>query len=239
MATQLKPAPTNLLERLKDSSSATVVGVLNQMGYRFVFMQGVLPLRPGSKLVGQAVTLRYLPRREDHVVTQETRPSYAQHVAIESVQRGDVLVVDARGVVDAAIFGDLLVSRLRYRGGAGLVTDGALRDSPYLRTLDFPCFVRSAHGSAHNAWHFAMDVNLPIACGGVLVEPGDILVGDDDGVVVIPGALGEEVADRALDQESKETFTRELIDRGASINDVHPLTPEMLAQYQEWLKSRR
>ncbi len=241
MASGLGPAPLDLLETLKETSSATVSMTLYRMGYRLIYMSGVRPIRAGAKLVGRAVTLRYLPKREDHVVTSETRRTYAQQLALESVGKGDVLVVDARGNTDAGIFGDIYASRIRYRGAAGVVTDGALRDSPYLRTIDFPCFVRSVHGFAHNAQHWAADMNLPIACGNVLVEPDDILVGDDDGVAVIPRKLAEEVAEVSVKQENKEVFLRELIDKGESVQrfDVDPFTPEMQQRYEEWLKERR
>ena len=228
-----------LLELAKKASSATISAELGKKGFRFVYMAGVRPLKSGTVMAGRAYTLRYLPRREDHNSYGPDRDKYAEHVGIESLGPGDVLVVDARGNTDAGVFGDRLVARMEYLGSAGLVTDGGLRDIPYLRTQDFPCFVRAAHGYGHSAQHWAMDTQLPVACGNVTVYPGDLLVGDDDGVVMCPQALAEEIIQLSIAVEEEEAFTRELIEAGASINEVHgTLTPELEARYQEWRKAR-
>ncbi len=228
-----------LLESAKKTSSATVSGVLSGMGFRFVYMAGVHPVRPGSMVVGRAYTLRYLPRREDLTQNGPDRQSYAQTLAIESMGAGDVLVVDARGNTEAGVFGDLLAARMEYRGAAGLVTDGALRDTPYLRTIAFPCFVRGAHGYGHPSEHWAADVQLPIACGGVLVYPGDLIIGDDDGVAVCPQALAEDVVQRAVEQETHELYARELISKGVPIEEAHPpFSAERESAYQAWRKER-
>ncbi len=233
----------DLLARAKRASSATISWELNKLGFRFVYMAGVLPLKAGSVFAGRAYTLRYLPRREDHPmfpIPLEVRSQYAEHVAVESVGEGDVLVVSARGNVQAGIFGDRLVARMNYLGAAGLVTDGAIRDVPYLREQDFPVFVRAPHGYGHIAEHWAMDVQLAVECGNVTVYPGDLLVGDDDGVVVCPQAIAEEVIEKAVAQEVEETFTRELLEEGYSVNDVHgDLPPELEARYQAWRRSQQ
>ena len=232
-----KDIPNEIMELAKKASTATISGMLFRKGFRFVYMAGVLPLKEGTVMAGRAYTLRYLPRREDHSQMGPDRPKYAQHIAIETVGPGDVLVVDGRGNTDAGIFGDILIARMRFRGAAGLVTDGALRDTTYLRTQDFPCFVRGVHGYAHSPQHWATDVQLPIACGNVTVYPGDLIVGDDDGVVMCPQAVAEEIIREAVDEEQHEVFVRELVDKGASVNEVHPLSPEMEAQYGEWRKT--
>lgn len=227
-----------LLERAKLASSATISWELNQRGFRFVYMAGVLPLKAGASFAGRAYTLRYLPRREDHPmypIPAEYRHLYPEHVAVESVGPGDVLTVSARGNVQAGIFGDRLVARMRYLGAAGLVTDGAIRDVPYLRKERFPVFVRAPHGYGHMSEHWAADVQLPIDCGNVTVYPGDLLVGDDDGVVVCPQAIAEEVVTAAIAQESEETFTRNLLEEGYSVNQVHgELPPDLAARYEDW-----
>ena len=234
-----KHLPNELLELAKKASSATISTELLKKEFRFVYMAGVRPLKPGTVMAGRAYTLRYLPRREDHNSDGPDRNKYAQHVAIESLGPGDVLVVDARGNTNAGVFGDRLVARMEYLGAAGLVTDGAFRDIPYLRTQDFPCFVGAAHGYGHSAEHWAMDTQLPIACGNVTVYPGDLLVGDDDGVVMCPQALAEEIIRLSVAWEEEEEFTRELIQAGASINEVHgKLPPEIQARYQEWRRAR-
>lgn len=236
-----EPLPSSLVEQLKQVSSATVSANLYNMGYQFVFMAGVLPLRQGSKVVGQAVTLRYLPRREDHKVTAENRPSYAQQAAIESMREGDVLVVEARGNLSTGIFGDIYASRIRRLGGVGVVTDGAIRDSPYLRSIDFPIFSAGVHGLFHVSQHWASDFNMPIACGNVLVESGDVVLGDDDGVVVIPRAIAEDVSKRSLEQEKREVFLRELVDGGENVQrfDVDVFTPALQKRYEQWTKRNR
>jgi 5-oxopent-3-ene-1,2,5-tricarboxylate decarboxylase / 2-hydroxyhepta-2,4-diene-1,7-dioate isomerase len=244
MSTKAKgpePLPSHLVEQLKEVSSATVSANLYKMGYHFIFMAGVVPLRHGLKVMGQAVTLRYLPSREDHKVTPQSRPSYAQQAAIDSIQKGDVLVVEARGNLDTGIFGDIYASRIRSLGGAGVVTDGAIRDSPYLRSIDFPIFSAGVHGLFHGTQHWASDFNVPIACGNVLVEAGDVILGDDDGVVVIPRAIAQEVVEKSLEQEIRETFLRELIDKGEGLQrfDIDPFTPELQQRYEQWTKKNR
>jgi 5-oxopent-3-ene-1,2,5-tricarboxylate decarboxylase / 2-hydroxyhepta-2,4-diene-1,7-dioate isomerase len=243
MSTKAKrpdPLPAQLVEQLKQVSTATVSATLYKMGYHLIFMAGVVPLRPGTKVVGQAVTLRYLPSREDHRVTSESRPSYAQQVAIDSIQKGDVLVVEARGNLETGIFGDIYAVRIRSLGGAGVVTDGAIRDAPYLRSIDFPVFSAGVHGLFHGTHHWASDFNIPIACGNVLVEPGDAVLGDDDGVVVIPRALAEEVARKSLEQEKREVFLRELVEKGEAVQrfDIDPFTPELQKRYEQWSEER-
>ncbi len=236
-----KRIPDEILEIAKKASTATISFVLFRQNFRFIYMAGVQPLRPGTVMAGRAYTLRYLPRREDYSqLMGEDRRNYAEHIAIESIGPGEVLVVDARGNTDAGIFGDLLTSRIKYRGAAGVVTDGAVRDTPYLKSMDFPFFVRGAHGYGHIAEHWASDVQLPIACGNVTVCPGDLVVGDDDGVVVCPQAIAEEVVKEAMSTEEHEMFVRELItNQGVSVNDYHPLTPEMQAQFEKWRKTHK
>ncbi len=228
-----------LLEITKKASTATISGMLQRRGFRFVYMAQVLPLKPGTVTAGRAYTLRYIPQREDLTSAGPERHKYAEHVAIESVGPGDILVLDARGNTKAGVFGDRLIARMEYRGAAGLVTDGALRDIPYLRDSDFPIFIRAPHGYGHTAEHWAMDVQIPVACGNVAVFPGDLVVGDDDGVVVCPQAIAEEVINESIAQEEEETFTRELLEKGYSINDVHgQLPPNLQADYEKWRKTR-
>lgn len=234
------PVSLDLLNKFKHASSATISSTLAKKGYRFIYMAGIRPLKPGAKLVGRAITLRYLPSREDHVVSPDSRQSYAQQIALEKMGEGDVLVVDARGNLDAGIFGDLYVARIGFRKSAGVVTDGCFRDAPYLRTVDFPCFASSVHGHAHATQHWAVDVNLPVSCGNVLVNPGDVIVGDDDGVVVVPKEIAEEVCEISVTQESKEEFLRDLLEQGEPVQrfDVDPFTDELESRYQSWKKSK-
>ena len=234
-----KQLSDKFLERAKKASTATISGMLSQRGFRFVYMAQVLPIKPGTVMAGRAYTLRYIPRREDLSSAGPERPKYAEHVAIESVGPGDVLVLDARGNTNAGVFGDRLIARMKFRGSVGLVTDGALRDIPYLRNSDFPIFISAPHGYGHTAEHWAMDVQLPVACGNVAVFPGDLVVGDDDGVVVVPQAIADEVINESIAMEEEEAFTRELLEKGYSVNEVHGhLPPEIQAEYDKWRKAR-
>ncbi len=229
------------LELSKKASSATISGRLSRMGFRFVYMAQVLPLKPGTVVAGRAYTLRYIPRWDDFSTWPlgEERHKYPEHVAIESVGPGDVLVIDARGNINAGVFGDRLVTRMQYRGAAGLVTDGAIRDVPFMKDMDFPIFVRAPHGYYHLQEHWAMDVQLPISCGNVAVFPGDLVVGDDDGVVIVPQAIAEDVIKESIAQEEIETFTRELFEKGYSVNDLHgTLPPDLQAEYDRWRQAR-
>jgi regulator of RNase E activity RraA len=184
-------------------------------------------------MVGYAFTLRYIPAREDLDFQVEydnwTNP---QRVAVETVGPDQVLVIDARGQLGAASLGHILATRLMVRGAAGLVTDGALRDSPAIATLDFPSYAAGAHGTTSSVLHHPADFGLPIGCGGVLVEPGDVLVGDAEGVVVIPASVAEDVATRTWDRDQLETWLQHRVAGGASIRGTYPPDEETRAQYQ-------
>jgi regulator of RNase E activity RraA len=190
------------------------------------------------RLVGQAFTLRYIPAREDldhtGALDNLTDP---QRVAIERVGPGEVLVIDARGDVRAGTLGAILATRLKLRGAAGVVSDGAFRDSPEIAASGLPAYARAAHGAANKTIHHPTDFQLPIACGGVAVYPGDVLVGDDEGIVVIPRHLAAGVAEEAAIQERREVFILEKIRGGASIVGVYPPNEATLAEYAEWQKT--
>lgn len=223
------------LELLRVPSTATIWSALTKRGLRYTFMAGVRPLRAGQRLVGQAFTLRYIPAREDldwgSGVDNLTDP---QRVAVERVGPNDVLVIDARGDVRAGSAGAILCARMKMRGAAGVVTDGAFRDTPEIAASGLPAYARAAHAAANKTIHHPVDLQLPIACGGVAVYPGDVLVGDDEGVVVIPRQLAAEVAVDAAAQERREEFILEKIRGGASIIGVYPPNAETLAEYEAW-----
>ena len=224
-----------LEEKLRQVGAATVTHELLKKGVRTTFMVGVLPLRRGLKVIGRAATLRFLPMREDLAAGQEsleTRHLNHQRQAIEAVQPGEVLVIDARGITDAGTVGDVLSARVRSRGGAGIVTDGAVRDSEAILAMDFPVFVGGVHGQISPFRHWAPDHNVPIQCGGVTIIPGDIIMGDDDGVVVIPAAMAEEIATLALDHERQDAFSRENVEAGVPIHQAYPLDAALLAEFR-------
>src|ERR1700737_2970265 len=198
-------------------------------------MQSVCPLRPDLRLVGQAFTLRYIPAREDLDPPGETdNRTSKQRIAVESVGPGDVLVIDARGGVRAATLGDILAARITQRGAAGIVTDGAFRDTPSIRELDLPTYAQGQNPYASTRVHHPQDINVPIGCGGVAVLPGDLIGGDGGGVVVIPRAVAEEVVQAAFEQDEREKFIMSKIQSGASILGVSPPDASSLGEYEDW-----
>jgi len=231
---------SDTLERLKQVSAATLTTQLFKRGFRNVCLQDVRRLsRAGDKLVGEAFTLRYIPAREDlDQVSAFENPEHPHRKAIETVPPGQVLVMDCRGETRAASAGNILVTRLRVRGGAGIVTDGSLRDTVDIAAQDFPVYGAGSAAPLNLVCHHAVDLNQPIACGGVAVFPGDVVVGDGEGVVVIPRHLADEVARDAVAQELLEIFVLEEIEKGRALPGTYPPNAETLARYREWCSRR-
>jgi regulator of RNase E activity RraA len=225
-------------DKLKTVSTATLTSQLLKRGFRNTFMQGLYPLRPDLRMVGYALTVRYVPTREDLVDELYDNTRNVQRLAVEAVEPDDVLVIDARGDVGAASFGHILGTRITARGAAGFVTDGALRDTPAFRELELPSYIRAPHATTSFVVHHPVEMNVPIGCAGVAVVPGDVIVGDAEGVVVIPVRVAEEVALDAYEQERKEEFFQEKIANGASILGVYPPNEETLAEFEAWRKQR-
>jgi regulator of RNase E activity RraA len=226
------PLASETLERLAQISTPTLTTQLFKLGFRNVFLHGVRPVCTGSRMVGEAVTVRFAPARED-LATFEVlaNPAYPQRHAIEHIDAGQVLVMDCRGVPTAACAGDILVSRLRARGAAGLVLDGGIRDFPSVQAFGFPVYALGPSAPAHVVRHLAVDANVPIGCAEVLILPGDVMVGDGEGVVCIPRALADTVAERALEQERLEAFILEKIRAGAPLPGTYPPGEATLAEY--------
>ena len=222
------------LDKLRTVSTATLTVQLQKRGFRNTFMQGVQPLRPDLRMVGYAFTLRYVPVREDMLTTHADNTKNVQRVAIETIGKDEVLVIDARGDVRAGTLGNILATRIMVRGAAGIVTDGGVRDSPAFRTLDLPTYIQAPHAAVSYAIHHPLEMNVPIGCAGVLVLPGDVVVGDGEGVVVIPAQVAESVAHDAWEQERLESFLESKIAAGASILGVYPPNEATLAEYGEW-----
>ncbi|SAK72195.1 transferase [Caballeronia arationis] len=232
------------LELLRQVSTATLTTQLFKRGLRNVFLQGVAPLKkpaPGApNLVGPAFTLRNIPAREDldHVgVFQD--PDHPQRKAVESAPAGSVLVQDCRGDRTVASTGSILTMRLKVRGVAGMVSDGCVRDSGTIGDIGLPLFCAGASAPLNLAKHHAVDMNVPIACGGVAVYPGDIVVGDVDGVVIVPRHLAEEVARDATEQELMEAFIIERVEAGAVLRGTYPPNEDTIAAFAEWRSGRR
>jgi regulator of RNase E activity RraA len=226
--------------KLGNVSTATLTAQLLLRGFRNTFIPGLVPTRPDLRMVGRAFTLRYVPVREDLGV-EGIRPdneTNLQRRAVESVGHGEVLVIDARGDLGAAVLGDILATRIASRGGAGIVTDGSFRDSPGFAAIDLPAYHRAPNAALSWLVHHPVDLNVAIGCGGVLVLPGDVVVGDAEGVVVIPAQVAEDVAHAAAEQELTEEFALERVRGGEPIGDLYPLADSRRAEYEEWRRRR-
>jgi regulator of RNase E activity RraA len=185
--------------KLRAVSTATLTSQLMKRGLRNTFLTGLMPLRPDLRMVGYAFTLRYVPMREDLVDTLYDNTRNVQRLTVEAIGPDEVLVVDARGDARAATLGNILATRLKGLGAAGFVTDGALRDTPGFQALDLPAYIKAPHATTSFAIHHPLEMNAPIGCAGVLVMPGDVLVGDGEGMVAIPAQLAEAVAHDAYE----------------------------------------
>ncbi len=226
----------DLRAKLGAVSTATLAGQLQRRGMQNSFLGGVKPIKPGQRMLGYAHTLRYVPRREDFE-KREQGPN-AQRRAVESIEPDEVLVIEGREEPHAATIGDIFAMRVLQRGGAGVVTDGALRDTPAIRAIDLPVYHLSSHAATLGRRHTPLDHQVPIACAGVTVLPGDIIVGDDEGVVVIPALLAQEVADDAYTQEIEEEFAFEKVSQGESTVGLFPLSAARRPEFEQWLAER-
>ncbi len=225
------------LHRLSQASTATIATLLYKRGYLNAFVQGVAALGRGKRaLVGPAFTLRYIPARPDTDPIEAFREAdHPQRVAIEECPEGAVLVMDCRQDASAASAGSILATRLQVRGGAGLVTDGGIRDAAGAADLDMPVFAACASAPTNLTKHHAVDMGLPIACGGVAVYPGDIVRGDEDGVMIIPRHLADEVAEESTGMELFEAFVLEEVLRGVPIIGLYPPTdPATVTRFDAW-----
>ncbi|MFB9054466.1 ribonuclease activity regulator RraA [Formosa undariae] len=215
-------------EKLQKVSTATLATALFKQGLKNQFIQGVKPLAEGKpNMVGEAFTLRYIPAREDlNPITVFKDPKHPQRVAVETCPKGSVLVMDSRKDSRAASAGSILASRLMVRGAAGMVTDGGFRDSSEIAKLEMPSYHQTPSAPTNLTLHQALDINVPIGCGDVAVFPGDVLVGDDDGVIVIPADLADDIATEAINMTLYEDFVTERVLAGHTIIGLYPLTKE-------------
>lgn len=233
------PTP-DTLEMLRHVSVATLATALFKRGLRNQVIQGVRPVRPrGRNMVGPAYTLRYIPAREDRNGLEVFRnPGHPQRHAVETCPPGHVLVMDSRKDARAASAGDILVARLMARGGAGVVTDGGFRDAMDIARLDIPAYHTRPSSPTNLTLHEAIDINTPIACSDAAVFPGDIIVGDDDSVIVIPAHLADEIAEEAMQMTAYEDFVKERVLAGETIIGLYPATrEENLKLFEEWRKA--
>jgi regulator of RNase E activity RraA len=227
-------------EKLKTVSTATLATALFKRGLRNQMIQDVRPLNPGDvSMVGEAYTLRYMPAREDlNPISVFQDRGHPQRKAVEECPEGAVLVIDSRKDARAASAGSILVSRLMKRGVAGIVTDGGFRDSPDIAKLAIPAFHNRPSAPTNLTLHQAIDINVPIGCGDAPVFPGDVVVGDGDGVIVIPAHLAEEIADEAVEMTAFEDFVTEQVMEGRSILGLYPATEERTrTDFAAWRKA--
>ncbi len=230
------------LTRLSQASTATVATLLFKRGYHNAYVQGVAPLAAGKRtLVGPAYTLRYIPARPDtDPIVAFRELDHPQRVAIEECPEGAVLVMDCRGDASAASAGSILLTRLQVRGAAGVVTDGGIRDAAGAAVLEMPVFAAKPSAPTNLTKHHAVDIGRPIACGGVAVYPGDIVLGDGDGVMIIPRHLADEIAEESVEMELFEAFVLEEVNRGVPIRGLYPPTdPDTLVRFQTWQSRKK
>lgn len=222
-------------EHLAEASTATLTTQLLHRGFRTRFIAGVHPVRPGSRMVGYARTLRYIPMRED-LDTLELLgdPTNPQRKLIDGFGPGQVLVIDAMRQPSAGSLGSILALRLQTLEAAGIVTDGAYRDTPAIRELAIPAYAAGEHANANITAYHPADMDLPVGCGGVMVVPGDAIVGDDEGVVVIPSHLVEDIARDAYEQELREEFIAERVGAGSPLAGTYPMGDDTRAAYHAW-----
>lgn len=225
------------LEALGRVSTASLSSVLRRLGVDHAFLTGLRPCRPGIRMVGVARTLRYVALREDVFAARGTGMNEQKRV-IDTIEPGEVLVIEARGELGAGTIGDILALRVRQRGGAGVVTDGAARDTPVIADLGLPVYYAAPHAAVLGRRHVPMDSGLPVTCAGVLVMPGDVMCGDGEGVLVVPAAMADEVAASAQQLELEERYVTSRVAEGLSLDGLYPLGPRYRDDYEQWLRKQ-
>ena len=228
-------------DKLMTVSTATLCTALFKRGLRNQFIQDVRPLNANlPNMVGEAFTLRYIPAREDlNPISVFQNADHPQRVAVEQCPAGAVLVIDSRKDARAASAGSILISRLMVRGVAGIVTDGGFRDSPEIAAMPFATYHQRPSAPTNLTLHQAIDMNLPIACGDVAVFPGDVIVGDKEGVFVIPAHMADEIADEAVEMTAFEDFVTEEVLKGRPIVGLYPPTLQQSKDdFVTWRKAK-
>jgi regulator of RNase E activity RraA len=224
-----------LAAQLGAVSTATITSQLQRRGVQNAFLNGLRPLNAGQRIVGIAHTLRYVPARPDLPKVLGTN---AQRDAVESIQPGEVLIIEARGEPHAGTIGDIFAMRVKQLGGVGVITDGALRDTPAIRDIGLAVYHQSSNAATLGRLHTPLDHQVPIACAGVTVMPGDVIVGDEEGAVVIPAGMVDEIAAASVTMETEEEFAIQRVAEGASTIGYFPLADENRAEFEAWLAER-
>lgn len=222
-----------LKKKLESVATATLSSQLRKRGLNNVSIDGLQATRPDRRVVGLARTLRYVPNRED-LFTTHGGGFNAQKRAIDSVNEGEILVMEARGEKGTGTVGDILALRAQMRGAAAIITDGGVRDYSAVAGLDMPTYFANPHPAVLGRRHIPWDTDITIACGGATVQPGDIIVADSDGILVIPPAIAGELVEECIEQEKEEAFIFEMVKQGNSVDGLYPMNAQWRARYQEW-----
>lgn len=224
----------DLKKKLESVATATLSSQLRKRGLNNVSIDGLRATRPDRRVVGLARTLRFVPNRED-LFTTHGGGFNAQKRAIDSVNDGEILVMEARGEKGTGTVGDILAMRAQVRGAAAIITDGGVRDYTAVADLDMPTYFANPHPAVLGRRHIPWDTDITIACGGATVQPGDIIVADSDGILVIPPALAEELVDDCILQEQEETFILEMVKQGSGVDGLYPMNADWRAKYVQWV----
>ena len=238
----IKRPPKKWVDAIREIGSANASSTLARMGVRNAFMVGPVSRSPGKVIAGPALTLQFMPKREDLYGEDEyTDPEKQLHRhVLYHTQPGDIVVVDARGDMTSGVFGDMMLTYFKGKGGAGVVVDGCLRDYPNIKRLDLGIWVRGFTPNFHTQTDLMpFAVNTPIACAGVTVMPGDIIVADDDGSVVVPVAMAEEMIAHASEHHEWEVFSRERLFQGGDLRRYYPLHADARPEYEAWVKAQK
>lgn len=233
--------PADLVERVRQVGAATASATLAHMGIRNCFMSGPVAWTPGKVVAGPCVTLQMMPKREDLFEEGEyadVEKQLHRHVLYQ-VAAGDIVVVDARGDMTAGIFGDMMMTYFKGLKGGGVVIDGCVRDWSKIKALDIPMWLRGVTPNYHAQVNLMpLAVNVPVACGGVTVIPGDIIIADDDGAVCVPVALAEQMIAKAHKDHGWEDFSKEKLLAGESLKRYYPLHKDAVPEYEAWLAAK-
>ncbi|GAA5190945.1 hypothetical protein GCM10023346_09200 [Arthrobacter gyeryongensis] len=222
-----------LKKKLESVATATLSSQLRKRGLNNVSIDGLQATRPDRRVVGLARTLRYVPNRED-LFTTHGGGFNAQKRAIDSVNEGEILVMEARGEKGTGTVGDILALRAQMRGAAAIITDGGVRDYSAVAGLDMPTYFANPHPAVLGRRHIPWDTDITIACGGATIQPGDIIVADSDGILVIPPAIAGELVDECIEQEKEEAFIFEMVKQGNSVDGLYPMNAQWRARYEQW-----
>jgi regulator of RNase E activity RraA len=234
LPTDVSVLTPELKAKLESVATATLSSQMRKRGLNNVSIDGLQATRPDRKVVGLARTLRYVPNREDLFKTHGGGFN-AQKRAIDSVNEGEILVMEARGEKGTGTVGDILALRAQVRGAAAIITDGGVRDYSAVADLEMPTYFANPHPAVLGRRHIPWDTDITIACGGATVQPGDIIVADSDGILVIPPAIAGELVDDCIQQEKEEAFIFQMVQEGNSVDGLYPMNQEWQARYEKWL----